>query len=673
MVKNLLSIAALLALSTVADAQSLISPDAVFGGNHAKWASAKTMSAGDMLFGYYTGDESTLSLWGNYKKESYDVAFYVSDPALVGAQVKSIRFYTPSCTYLSNVSGWLSDALSLKSYKNVPNIEADTIKAVDGWNEITFKTPYTITDKGLYVGYSFTVDTLGEDLDNTPVVLTSEKNSNGFFIHTSATYKRKWSNISSTVEGSSSAQIIISGGNLQSDAAAVGAVGKVVYGLNDPVKITLPVVNHGKNGIKSYDYTCVLNGETVTGHVDLTTPVEAFFGKSTSTVVTMPAITTKGEYTATSTITKVNGVDNADAAKSITSTVNIIAFRPQHRAMLEEYTGTWCGYCPRGWVGLKRMSELYPDDFIGISYHNGDDMEVTTTFPSKVPGFPDAWLDRDHETDAYAGDNGYSNGVMHFGIDETWKEACDVLAPASIDVKAAWTDDSQTAIKVTTTSNFVIPSSDANYKVAYALVSDSLTGTGSNWSQHNYYGGGSASYPDSDMDIFTSGKSTIDGLYFNDVIIDAKAINGIDGSITAPIVDGEAQTHTYTFDISKAVNTSGVSLVQNKKNLRVVAMLIDTTTGAIANANKAKVEVPTGIRNTSSAALNASVFVANGNVNITSSSNNRVVAEVFTANGQRVAKSTFSGSTSLPLSLKGVYMVRLSDGKNVSVHKVINL
>ena len=39
--------------------------------------------------------------------------------------------------------------------------------------------------------------------------------------------------------------------------------------------------------------------------------------------------------------------------------------------VVEEGTGTWCGWCVRGIVALEYMRENYPDKFIGIGVHYG--------------------------------------------------------------------------------------------------------------------------------------------------------------------------------------------------------------------------------------------------------------------------------------------------------------
>ena len=53
---------------------------------------------------------------------------------------------------------------------------------------------------------------------------------------------------------------------------------------------------------------------------------------------------------------------------------------------------------------------------------------------------------------------------------------------------------------------------------------------------------------------------------------------GIDGSVNPNIVDGAVQ------DFSYEVNISNKKLIQDKSKLKVIAMLIDRTTGFIINA-----------------------------------------------------------------------------------------
>ena len=77
------------------------------------------------------------------------------------------------------------------------------------------------------------------------------------------------------------------------------------------------------------------------------------------------------------------------------------------------------------------------------------------------------------------------------------------------------------------------------------------------------------------------------------------SFDGLEGSLPANIAEDGVYGHNYQFDTTQAVNTNGDPIIQNKNKVRVVAMLIDNTTGVVLNASKCNV-VPfgTGIANT---------------------------------------------------------------------------
>ena len=39
----------------------------------------------------------------------------------------------------------------------------------------------------------------------------------------------------------------------------------------------------------------------------------------------------------------------------------------ERKVVVEELTGTACGWCPRGLVGMKMLRDLYGDRFIGVA------------------------------------------------------------------------------------------------------------------------------------------------------------------------------------------------------------------------------------------------------------------------------------------------------------------
>ena len=337
------------------------------------------------------------------------------------------------------------------------------------------------------------------------------------------------------------------------------------------------LVNHGNRGISRVEYTVEVDGQTYTNEETVNVP--NIFGRYTEVPFEIPALSEKGAYPYTITVVKINGEPNEDPSPVISGVCNVYNTLPKHRSVLEEYTGTWCGYCPRGFVGLEEMNRLYPDDFIGVSYHNSDPMEITSQFPNTVSGYPDAWLDRVVQTDAFCGDSQYGT----FGIDQAWLKACSVFAPVAVEVESRWADDE--TLEATAYVTFPLEHAECPYEVGFMLTQDGMTGTESGWTQSNYYSG-EEGWPES-MDEFTQGGSKVSGLVFNDVLVARSGIAGIQGSLTAPIVADVAQQCSYSFKMSDVVNTSKENIVQDKEKLRIIALVIDTRDGSIVNANKA--------------------------------------------------------------------------------------
>ena len=380
-------------------------------------------------------------------------------------------------------------------------------------------------------------------------------------------------------------EVVLTGSDIKDNAVEASWAPELNLVAGQTGKGTFEIINHGAKGVQTIEYTVSIGGQEENHQVDV--ELRPVFGVFTNVDFQLPVVAERGGYDYTVTITKVNGQPNEDDYPTATGRANVYNTLPKHRAVLEEYTGTWCGYCPRGFVGLEEMNRLYPDDFIGISYHNGDPMEITSNFPSPVEGFPDAWLDRVNQTDAFSGDSQYGT----FGIDKAWERRCEVFAPASIDIKTQWTDNDH--LQATAHTTFPIDSEACPYELSFVLIQDGMTGTDSGWNQSNYYNGQSG-WPAS-MDQFTQGKSSVSGLVFNDVIVARSSVAGISGSLQAPIEADVAQSYSYTFDMNTVVNTSKENIIQDKNLLRVVVLLIDTRTGEIANANKCTAGHNTGI------------------------------------------------------------------------------
>lgn len=551
-------------------------------------ASIAMMAAdGELLYGFYQGT-GTLTPLGTRKVESYDVAIHLTDPFLVGQAIYGLRVpVNTAAKKTSDYSAWLSKELKVESGKNVPDIASVTFDATSKWVDVTFETPYIITEEGVYAGYSFTVTDVSAEADQLPIQTIATAEEGGLFIHTSRTY-RQWREL--TGVGASALTVRLGGDGIKSHAATFLMPEELnaFTTVGEEATITLTLVNHGTTAIRNIDYTIEVNGTTTERHQSVTLAAQ-YYGRQKSINATIPPVTQRGTRPVTFHITKINGVDNQDPQPSAMLQMAFLAETPKHKPLMEEYTGTWCGWCPRGMAAMEAMTELYGDDFVGVAYHEGDAMQITTDFPKEISGYPGSTMDRvGGSIDPFGGSAGGSLGIRN-----DWLNRAAVIAPAALTLEAYWADEDKTQIEVKSTTAFVRSLSDNPYRLTYILVADDLSGTGRYWSQVNNYSGQTAYNSDPYLSPLTQLPGTVIGMKFRDVAIQLSCQGAatLEESLPASVNDYDDYEHTYIFDITNN------ALVQDKDKLRVVAALVNTQNGEVVNAEKATVtDNPTPVR-----------------------------------------------------------------------------
>lgn len=69
---------------------------------------------------------------------------------------------------------------------------------------------------------------------------------------------------------------------------------------------------------------------------------------------------------------------NAQSADANTTKDYVIAGSGfQHRVLIEDFTGAWCGWCPRVTQSIEDLEKTDHDKIIGIGLHNGDKFAFT--------------------------------------------------------------------------------------------------------------------------------------------------------------------------------------------------------------------------------------------------------------------------------------------------------
>ena len=535
----------------------------------------------------YTGNENRTT-FGNWTPQTYDVAIHLQDEALVGSHIDEITFQVKKIADTSGYKVWLSSQLRVENDENVPDLVCiDVTPTKTGNCTVTLPKPYLIPAEGVYVGYS--VDVVKESsASGGPVTVIDQVKESGFYIHMSRNLL-KWTDLSQDAGMSAVIDVTVSGANVADNAAAPVAGSNVYAKVGDEITVTQEFVNHGAAGIKSMDVEYKLDGKTYTKTI--TSKVKGQFGLNTYASFTLPAISESGTYDFSMRVVKVNGQDNMDKTPEAVTSIQVLNTVPKKRTLMEEYTGTWCGWCTRGFVALELLKKNYADDFVTISYHNNDPMEIMTSeyFPSPVSGFPDAWIDRGMNVDPYGGQGDLSRFSTLDVLQ--WRNA--MFANAAIDLKAEL-NEAEDEVNVTANVTFPYSDDNANFALEYVLVEDGLTGAaGTNWDQQNYYSGNTS--VSADLKGIAQMGGTIPGLVFNDVAVGISQIGGISESIPKSVKVDVPVEHTYTFYPDYCYNTAYEPIIQDKSQLYVVAILIDLNENIVANAVKVKVTTPEAV------------------------------------------------------------------------------
>jgi thiol-disulfide isomerase/thioredoxin len=271
--------------------------------------------------------------------------------------------------------------------------------------------------------------------------------------------------------------------------------------------------------------------------------------------------------------------------KRILSFLFVVAFCLQvsadekypRKIVMEEGTGTWCGWCVRGIETIKLMSEKYPDNFIGIALHNGDEMDNIENYKpvlNHLEFFPGCLINR----------RSTQTEEVDFFLQEEIVLALKDDAIAKIEATASFTDDTQKLVLVKTKTTFGFDKSSANYKIAYVVMEDNV----GPYVQGNYYSGLDLKSSDYMYEWTTKERSL--SITFNDV---ARGIypsaDGESGSVPSTVETGVAYEYEYTVNLP--------STVSDPKNISIVTLLLDDDSGEILNADKVSMaESTTGIQ-----------------------------------------------------------------------------
>ncbi len=422
--------------------------------------------------------------------------------------------------------------------------------------------------------------------------------------------------------------------------------------IGESVDLSGTILNNGLNPITSLDVAYTVNDGAE--QVSSTTTLNLLMGDSFTFIHGTPiTFDTEGDHNVVITVKNVNGgADDVPANNTITKTVKAVQTIPAKKVLVEEGTGTWCGWCVRGHVYMDSMAEFHNDIFIGVAVHNGDPMAVEAyDGPLGIAAFPDCKIDR-----ILGGDPAQLEEIVNARVKE--------ISPASIVIKNFSWDSETRIINFDVESEFICSLSD-EFRFTAIIVEDAVTGTESGYNQANYYNGGGAG-PMGGYEDLPNPVPAADMVYNH---VGRKIIGGFDGvEGSLPVSIDANSTHSYTF--SDTIDSDW-----NTDNIILVGAIIDVATGQIVNAIDYHPDIVISVEKViaDTELINVYPNPFKNTINIINPLGKDITVELIDVTGRTIAVET--GNASITINTEnqksGVYFIRVKQDNYLQVIKLV--
>ncbi|MBL4705632.1 MAG: Omp28-related outer membrane protein [Flavobacteriales bacterium] len=225
--------------------------------------------------------------------------------------------------------------------------------------------------------------------------------------------------------------------------------------------------------------------------------------------------------------------------------------------LMEEFTGSWCGYCPDGALKLDDMIANYPGNVVGVSIHNADAMTFSDGIQTgfNVTAFPGGMVNRTQV--AGQAKEPFSRSLWEAEV----VSQIGSYTPVDVSIAATYNSTSR-ELTIDLTADFV-DYAGGDLRFVAMLVENGVTGTGSGYDQVNYYssahssgGVGGASH------LHYNDPTPIVGYVHNHVL---RALPGgafgNAGVISSPVSPGTNVSESFTLTVPTSVNANNIKVV----------------------------------------------------------------------------------------------------------------
>ena len=238
------------------------------------------------------------------------------------------------------------------------------------------------------------------------------------------------------------------------------------------------------------------------------------------------------------------------------------------KVLIEEFTGSWCGYCPSGAEMLENLMNSY--SVIGVALHSSDDMAIehTSVLESFYPssGYPNGMVDRIN----FDGIVGLNRGYWTYVTEQQLQNN----AICGLAINSEISGDSAV---IEIRSSFDTTMTMENYNLNVYIIEDDVQGDGYGYDQRNAYNN------DAESSFYQLGDPIINYKHNQTLrkVLTSAYGNSLNGTSSSP---GIEFIEHFTTDVSQF----------NKNKLSVVAFIsymgATATDHQVLNAQKCDID-----------------------------------------------------------------------------------
>jgi hypothetical protein len=334
----------------------------------------------------------------------------------------------------------------------------------------------------------------------------------------------------------------------------------------------------------------------------------------------------------------------------------------QQKALVEEFTGAWCGYCPDGALILEDIITTNPNA-IGVSIHNSDAMVTSTGnivegFFNNL-GFPSGIVNRNDESMSRS----------------LWESATSSATAGMSDVGVSfesWSYNATTRTVTVTVKVDAFATKVGTHRLGLILTEDDVTGSGSGYDQVNYYNT-TAGHP-----YYGAGNPIVGFSHDHVARAFVGGAWGGSGVVADSLYNGYSTSYTFTTILSPSWDETKMKMVAWVGNYDGSGL----TQRSIINSEEIDMNVITGVNNPVGASSFALTAAPNPFKDITTAyytldKTSKVTIDVVNVMGQHVAtlyeglmtSGTHSQNWVATGAAPGLYFIRITSesGESKSV------